>query len=91
MRHNTGYAFTLPVGSFRPNDLGLHDMLGNVWEWCLDEVPDWRGAQHATCRVSRGGAWSSRAKTCRAACRDRLVPGDQSLCQGFRVALVPAE
>lgn len=49
--YQDGFATTSPVMSFPPNNLGLYDMAGNVWQWCQDLV-DYKGA-----RVLRGGSW----------------------------------
>ncbi len=74
---------TSPVGSFAPNGYGLHDMAGNVSEWCWDwqsaayyassPATDPRGPDTGTSwRIYRGGNWSDDADECRASCR---VPG----------------
>jgi formylglycine-generating enzyme required for sulfatase activity len=63
-----GFAFTAPVGSFKPNPFGLHDMLGNVAEWCADHWHDtyegcptdgspWTVGGDRVERVVRGGSW----------------------------------
>ncbi|MEM6821757.1 MAG: SUMF1/EgtB/PvdO family nonheme iron enzyme [Verrucomicrobiota bacterium] len=53
--HVDSFAYTSPVGSFQPNELGFYDMGGNVWEWCEDVYN-----QSADFRVLRGGSWRMR-------------------------------
>ena len=74
---------THDVGTKKPNELGLYDMSGNVWEWCLDA----RGSH----RVLRGGGWSNYADRCRVAFRHDLNPDYRSYVFGFRLALVPVQ
>jgi formylglycine-generating enzyme required for sulfatase activity len=84
------------VGIKKPNAWGLHDMHGNVSEWCADwykddlqEGADLSGANSGVRRVSRGGSWSFNASYCRAACRNGHYPGNRVRLLGFRPVLVP--
>lgn len=91
-----GHLFTAPVGQFRPNPLGLHDMHGNVWQWCADWFAleyyatspgtDPTGPDTGTYRVLRGGSWNRSPAVCRSAKRAALVPTDRQYYTGFRVA-----
>jgi formylglycine-generating enzyme required for sulfatase activity len=82
--YNSGKS-TWPVGQKAPNELGLYDMSGNVWEWCFDWHPDWVGSS----RVLRGGGWDILAGSCRVAYRGRFYPDHGDYSAGFRVALAP--
>jgi formylglycine-generating enzyme required for sulfatase activity len=84
---------THPVGMKKPNAWGLHDMHGNVWEWCANcydyELPvgvDSSGYNSGSNRVFRGGCWNGNATLCRAAYRNFSAPSYVSVNFGFRVA-----
>ena len=89
---------TTKVGSFPSNAWGLHDMHGNVREWCQDwygenyysESPsrDPRGPSSGTYRVLRGGSWNSNAKHCLSANRNWFVPDLSYVNSGFRLVVV---
>jgi formylglycine-generating enzyme required for sulfatase activity len=92
---------THPVGQKQPNAFGLHDLHGNVWEWCEDAWHDtykgapkdgsaWTKGGEAVRRVLRGGSWYGHTGGARSAYRDGIDATYWSLNVGFRVVCVPA-
>ncbi|MEL6698945.1 MAG: SUMF1/EgtB/PvdO family nonheme iron enzyme [Bacteroidota bacterium] len=85
---------THPVGQKEPNELGLYDMSGNVWEWCQDWYEESRsgtytnpkGAESGESRVIRGGCWVNVPQGCRVADRASDIPSDRDDLIGFRLS-----
>lgn len=101
--HKNSGKKTHPVSEIKPNELGLYDMSGNVWEWCGDwydenyynlchgkgTVEDPSGPDTGSCRVVRGASWNFIPEFCRVAHRGWEYPDYRNGNLGFRLVFVP--
>jgi serine/threonine protein kinase/formylglycine-generating enzyme required for sulfatase activity len=89
-----GHEQTRPVGTLKPNDLGLFDMLGNVIEWCFEgggdnlevDTPTTQPVEAGVARASRGGSFPQSPSHLRSAMRNGILPGSRDYALGFRPA-----
>ena len=96
---NRGKLTTHPVGTKSPNELGIYDMSGNVWEWCMDKYDEHyyiispknnpvNTTCYTSCYVIRGGSWDSNLYRCRVTDRTNQCKRTSSRDTGFRVVRV---
>ena len=94
---NAGERYPHRVGQKKANPWGIHDMHGNLYEWCHDpytiKLPGGRDPEakpdvdFGSLRVFRGGGWYDGAASCRSGIRDGDLPDVRDSCLGFRPAL----
>lgn len=77
-----GFKFTAPVGSFKPNELGIYDLGGNIYEWCIDFADD--GKRH----ILRGASWTTSSLP--SSIRDYTLPDNKIGNFGFRCVFTDA-
>ena len=95
-KNNSG-SMTHAVKIKSPNELGIYDMTGNVWELCQDWYGSYssnaqtnpKGPSSGSGRVLRGGSWGGDARYCRVSDRGSTSPGDGGYHYGLRLVLVP--
>ncbi len=88
---------THPVAQKKPNELGIYDMTGNVWEWCSDRFSDYPstpvadpvGPSDGFYRVMRGGSYFNNHRNCRLSLRLMYPPDRSNSCSGFRLLFRP--
>ena len=90
---------THPVATKAPNELGLYDLSGNVFEWCNDWYDSYtdtngqtdpQGPSSGSTRISRGGSWDTTAEYCRVSFRLNRWPTSLNHSLGLRLAFSPA-
>ena len=97
--YNDRYVYTSPVGKFKPNELGIYDLAGNVSEWCYDiyggsyyqksAKNNPKGMQKGVERVLRGGSWNFKPHFLRCSNRMPIFPNTWSYYIGFRLVMDP--
>jgi len=86
---------THAVGTRQPNELGIYDMSGNVWEWCSDSYGQYsnkrqtnpKGAASGDYRIVKGGGYTSSGTQCRVSSRKSFYQGGKDNMTGFRLAM----
>lgn len=97
VKQHDGYAFTAPVGSFKPNAFGIYDMSGNAWEWVSDwygeqyyassPVNDPQGPSDGNVKVRRGGSWHTWSLYARSSYRNWNTTSTRYPLVGMRLVL----
>ena len=86
--YNDNYATTAPVGSFKPNSLGIYDLGGNVWEWCADSYKGNSSPAGRDWGVLRGGSWATSNRTeLQSSYRNVVDRSERDVIYGFRCVL----